>query len=161
LWPRYEWDSFERNVNTAVRKLRQAIGDDAREPRLIETMRASGYRWIGPAPDALSSVPAFEAEADAVHAGAPVQAIATPSRPPWRRVLMAGAIAASLIALLASISMYSPSRPRPLLVVDVDDTAAGSRLRTRPRCGRCANCWQARSPRTQWRATLANPFMSH
>ena len=125
LWPRYEWDSFERNVNTAVRKLRQAIGDDAREPRLIETMRASGYRWIGPAPDALSSVPVFEADADVVHAGAPVQAIATPSRPLWRRVLMPGAIAASLIALLASISMYSPSRPRPLLVVDVDDTAAG------------------------------------
>src|SRR5215470_11323393 len=57
LWPRYDWDSFERNVNTAVRKLRHAIGDDAREPRLIETLRASGYRWIGPAPVALSSLP--------------------------------------------------------------------------------------------------------
>jgi hypothetical protein len=56
-----DWDSFERNVNTAVRKLRQAIGDDAREPRLIETMRASGYRWIGRRPTR-STVPAFEAE---------------------------------------------------------------------------------------------------
>src|ERR1700741_3573880 len=28
LWPRYGWDSFERNVNTAIRKLRRAIGDD-------------------------------------------------------------------------------------------------------------------------------------
>src|SRR3569832_1788531 len=27
LWPRYDWDSFERNLNTAVRKLRRAIGD--------------------------------------------------------------------------------------------------------------------------------------
>src|SRR5207342_298247 len=60
LWPRYEWDSFERNVNTAVRKLRQAIGDDAREPRLIETMRASGYRWIGPAPRELLVTPSLQ-----------------------------------------------------------------------------------------------------
>jgi DNA-binding winged helix-turn-helix (wHTH) protein/Tfp pilus assembly protein PilF len=47
FWAAYDWDSFERSLNTAMRKLRQAIGDDARAPRLIETMRASGYRWIG------------------------------------------------------------------------------------------------------------------
>ncbi|HZP67155.1 MAG TPA: winged helix-turn-helix domain-containing protein [Rudaea sp.] len=55
LWPRYGWDSVERNLNTAVRKLRRAIGDDARPPILIETLRANGYRWIGPAPQALAA----------------------------------------------------------------------------------------------------------
>jgi DNA-binding winged helix-turn-helix (wHTH) protein/Tfp pilus assembly protein PilF len=60
LWPRYDWESFERNLNTAVRKLRRAIGDDAREPRLIETLRASGYRWIGPAPRELLLAPSME-----------------------------------------------------------------------------------------------------
>jgi DNA-binding winged helix-turn-helix (wHTH) protein/Tfp pilus assembly protein PilF len=60
LWPRYDWESFERNLNTAVRKLRRAIGDDAREPRLIETLRASGYRWIGPAPRELLVAPSVE-----------------------------------------------------------------------------------------------------
>jgi len=60
LWPRYDWESFERNLNTAVRKLRRAIGDDAREPHLIETLRASGYRWIGPTPREFLVAPSVE-----------------------------------------------------------------------------------------------------
>jgi DNA-binding winged helix-turn-helix (wHTH) protein/Tfp pilus assembly protein PilF len=120
LWPRYEWDSFERNVNTAVRKLRQAIGDDAREPRLIETMRASGYRWIGQAPDALSSVPVFELQADAAITG-PVAPTTANARPIWRRVLMPGAIAAGLICIMLVLLTHAPSLPHPLLVVDVDN----------------------------------------
>ena len=95
LWPRYEWDSFERNVNTAVRKLRQAIGDDAREPRLIETMRASGYRWIGQAPEALSAVPEFEAGSGTAAAGHATPATAIASRPAWRRWSIPGAIASA------------------------------------------------------------------
>jgi DNA-binding winged helix-turn-helix (wHTH) protein/Tfp pilus assembly protein PilF len=123
LWPRYDWDSFERNVNTAVRKLRQAIGDDAREPRLIETMRASGYRWIGPAPEALSTVPEFEAWADAAPTGRVAPATATVSRPVWRRWLVPGAIAAGLICLLAFSTLQGPAQPRSLLVIDVENSA--------------------------------------
>ena len=33
--------------NTAVRALRDALGDTAAEPRLIATVRKHGYRWIG------------------------------------------------------------------------------------------------------------------
>jgi len=54
FWSRYDNESFERSLNTAMRKLRRALGDDARAPRLIETLRASGYRWIGPAPEPLT-----------------------------------------------------------------------------------------------------------
>jgi len=57
LWPGFDWESSERSLNTAVRKLRRAIGDDAGEPKLIETLRASGYRWIGPVPRALAALP--------------------------------------------------------------------------------------------------------
>jgi DNA-binding winged helix-turn-helix (wHTH) protein/tetratricopeptide (TPR) repeat protein len=123
LWPRYEWDSFERNVNTAVRKLRQAIGDDAREPRLIETMRASGYRWIGQAPEVLPRVPVFEAEADAAAADPAMPATVARSRPLWRRRMIPGAIAAGLICLFAFFASHSPSQPRSLLVIDVDNPA--------------------------------------
>ncbi len=122
LWPRYEWDSFERNVNTAVRKLRQAIGDDAREPRLIETMRASGYRWIGPAPEALPTVPVFAVEPDGTMGDSARPAAVMASRSGRRRVLIPSAIAAA-ICLLALAAMYSPPQPRPLLVVDVDGSA--------------------------------------
>jgi DNA-binding winged helix-turn-helix (wHTH) protein/tetratricopeptide (TPR) repeat protein len=121
LWPRYDWDSFERNLNTAVRKLRQAIGDDAREPRLIETMRASGYRWIGQVPDALSTVPAFEADAETTDPSATTEAF---SRRAWRRWRVPAAMAAGLVGLVVLAMAFLPSQPRSLLVVDVDNPGA-------------------------------------
>jgi DNA-binding winged helix-turn-helix (wHTH) protein/Flp pilus assembly protein TadD len=35
-------------VTVAVHALRQAFGDNARQPRFIETVRGRGYRWIAP-----------------------------------------------------------------------------------------------------------------
>jgi Tfp pilus assembly protein PilF len=35
-------------VMVAVSALRQAFGDDARQPRFIETVRGRGYRWVAP-----------------------------------------------------------------------------------------------------------------
>jgi DNA-binding winged helix-turn-helix (wHTH) protein len=47
LWPYAARIDTERRLNTAVRALRQALGDTAAEPRLILTVRGHGYRWIG------------------------------------------------------------------------------------------------------------------
>lgn len=46
LWPRVVVD-FDTGLNTAVRKLRLALGDTASEPRYIETLPRKGYRFIG------------------------------------------------------------------------------------------------------------------
>src|SRR5205085_9779170 len=46
LWPYAERIDTERRLNTAMRALRAALGDDADEPRFIETVRSHGYRWI-------------------------------------------------------------------------------------------------------------------
>ena len=46
LWPKGIVD-FETSLNTAVRKLRVALGDDAETPRYIETLPRKGYRFIG------------------------------------------------------------------------------------------------------------------
>lgn len=35
-------------LTVAINQLREALGDDAREPRYIETVHRRGYRWIGP-----------------------------------------------------------------------------------------------------------------
>jgi DNA-binding winged helix-turn-helix (wHTH) protein/Flp pilus assembly protein TadD len=49
-------------VTVAIHALRRAFGDDAREPRFIETVRGRGYRWIAPldppAPASKEPVPA-------------------------------------------------------------------------------------------------------
>jgi TolB-like protein/DNA-binding winged helix-turn-helix (wHTH) protein/Flp pilus assembly protein TadD len=49
LWPKTVVD-FDGNLNSGVRRLRAALGDDADAPRYIETLPRKGYRYIGAAP---------------------------------------------------------------------------------------------------------------
>src|SRR6185295_18064291 len=46
LWPKGVVD-FDAGLNTAMRKLRVALGDDAEAPKYIETVPRQGYRFIG------------------------------------------------------------------------------------------------------------------
>ena len=47
LWPNDTVVEFDHSINTAIRKLRLALGDSADTPRYIETLARRGYRWIG------------------------------------------------------------------------------------------------------------------
>jgi len=49
LWPDDTFVDFESGLNTAVNRLRLALGDSAEHPRYIETEARSGYRFIAPA----------------------------------------------------------------------------------------------------------------
>jgi Tol biopolymer transport system component/DNA-binding winged helix-turn-helix (wHTH) protein len=46
LWPDGTFVNFEAALNTAVRKLREALCDDPEKPRYIETVPRRGYRFI-------------------------------------------------------------------------------------------------------------------
>lgn len=46
LWPADTFVDFEHSVNTAIKKLRQALGDDKKKPRYVETLPKRGYRFI-------------------------------------------------------------------------------------------------------------------
>jgi len=48
LWPDKTFGDLEGGLNTAVRKLRQALGDDGAEPSLIGTLPKRGYRLLVP-----------------------------------------------------------------------------------------------------------------
>src|SRR6516225_5378625 len=48
LWPEGTFVDFEHGVNTAVKKLRQALEDSTEHPRFIETLPKLGYRFIAP-----------------------------------------------------------------------------------------------------------------
>src|SRR5207253_459808 len=48
LWPSDTFVDFEHGLNAAVNRLREALGDSAEEPRLIETIPRRGYRFIAP-----------------------------------------------------------------------------------------------------------------
>src|SRR6478672_11401107 len=48
LWPADTFVDFDVGLNTAIRKLRQALGDDADRPRFIETSAKRGYKFLAP-----------------------------------------------------------------------------------------------------------------
>ncbi len=61
LWPSDVFVDFENNLNTAVARLREALGDSAERPRFIETLPKRGYRFIAKVsepPGAGAQVPA-------------------------------------------------------------------------------------------------------
>jgi DNA-binding winged helix-turn-helix (wHTH) protein len=46
LWPADTFVDFDHSLNTAVNKLREALGDSACNPRFIETVARRGYRFL-------------------------------------------------------------------------------------------------------------------
>ncbi len=46
LWPNDVEVDFENNLNTAIARIRDALGDSAKNPRFIETLPRRGYRFI-------------------------------------------------------------------------------------------------------------------
>jgi len=46
LWPSDVVVDFDRGLNKAINRLREALGDDADEPRFIETLPQRGYRFL-------------------------------------------------------------------------------------------------------------------
>src|SRR5579859_4862640 len=48
LWPNDTVVEFEHSINAAIKALRVALGDDADNPRFVETLPRRGYRFIAP-----------------------------------------------------------------------------------------------------------------
>lgn len=46
LWPENTFVDFEDGLNTAVKKLREALGDEREHPQFVETIPRHGYRFI-------------------------------------------------------------------------------------------------------------------
>ena len=55
LWPSDTFVDFDHSLNTAVMKLRDALGDSADKPLYIETIPKRGYRFIAPLSQAASA----------------------------------------------------------------------------------------------------------
>jgi len=49
IWGKDVFVDTEHGINTAIRKIRQVLGDDPEEPRFVQTVTGKGYRFIAPA----------------------------------------------------------------------------------------------------------------
>jgi TolB-like protein/DNA-binding winged helix-turn-helix (wHTH) protein/Tfp pilus assembly protein PilF len=96
LWPTDTFGDFDRGLNRAINRLRIALGDDADNPKFVETMPQRGYRFLAPvetvATETLVSQPAPEERPRSHGVGLSL---------PRRRVLAiaGGAVAVPLLAL--------------------------------------------------------------
>ena len=43
-----EWEVFDRSVDVHIAALRRKLGDDAKQPRFIRTLRSAGYMMVDP-----------------------------------------------------------------------------------------------------------------
>ena len=61
LWPADTFVDFDHSLNTAIAKLREALGDSASNPRYVETLARRGYRFLAPVQRAEAETAGFSA----------------------------------------------------------------------------------------------------
>jgi Tol biopolymer transport system component/DNA-binding winged helix-turn-helix (wHTH) protein len=98
LWPEDTYVDFDNAINSSIRKLREALGDNADSPRFIETLPRRGYRFIYPVSHGLTSI------------NSQVESLTPASKRRGRwRVLAAG----GLVVLAAGLAFWlSNSKPK-------------------------------------------------
>lgn len=113
LWPGDTFVDFDAGLNSAVKRLRDALDDSAEAPRFVETIPRRGYRFIAPV------------EAPPVAAPEPVPT-PTPPKPPrsrFPRAAVASAAAVLLVVLAAGVMWgrrrSEPSGPAPITSIAV------------------------------------------
>jgi TolB-like protein/DNA-binding winged helix-turn-helix (wHTH) protein len=80
LWPADTFVDFDHGLNAAVKRLRDALGDSAENPRFIETLARRGYRFIAPV-DSQAAQPTLPETLNAVGSSS--------GRRPWRALFRA------------------------------------------------------------------------
>ncbi len=84
LWPADTFVEFDHSLNTAISKIREALGDLADNPRFVETLPRRGYRFIAPVEG-----PGQASEPEATLPVPPLPWWRTTRRPFWSAVLLA------------------------------------------------------------------------
>jgi DNA-binding winged helix-turn-helix (wHTH) protein/Tol biopolymer transport system component len=118
IWPRDTFVDFDGSLRVAVRKLREALDDDAESPRYVETIPKRGYRFLGPAVrpaevlPLLAAPPASAASAPVVMAPDAVRLSKAASAKRW--VIGLTGAAAIVIGLFA-YRLARPVRPPRVL----------------------------------------------
>jgi TolB-like protein/DNA-binding winged helix-turn-helix (wHTH) protein/tetratricopeptide (TPR) repeat protein len=112
LWPTGVVE-FDTGLNSAMRKLRIALGDEADTPRYIETLPRKGYRFIGRLEDIapVSGIPTLPQQyvPTPFETGAVIGRRASDRRAPYKRLALGfGSIIAAVI--LSVVAWHMPGR---------------------------------------------------
>lgn len=98
LWPDDTFVDFDNGLNTAVKRLRIALGDSAANPLYIETLSRTGYRFIAPVEREVIEQAIAPSEP-----GSAIEAIELPRQASRRRLSGRLIVALALAALTAGV----------------------------------------------------------
>ncbi len=113
LWGKSVFVDSENSINTAVRKIRQALNDDSDAPRFIITVPARGYRFVASIHETNGAIDEGSSIV-AVSSAAPGEE--KPGRRQWPRgaVIIVGlALSAALVVLTLHFSPHPPTASIP------------------------------------------------
>jgi TolB-like protein/DNA-binding winged helix-turn-helix (wHTH) protein/tetratricopeptide (TPR) repeat protein len=119
LWAKDVFVDVETGVNTAIRKIRQALGDSPEAPVFVETVPAKGYRFIAPVEVVTPSVPVPSTSIPPTDDAVP--AAPRPSRRGLLAGLMLGMAAVAGVATWAGRSGGPPAGRVTLAVLPVEN----------------------------------------
>ena len=106
LWPGHSAEEVDDSLNSTVKKLREALSDDAGKPLYIETIPRRGYRFIAPIQMEASEKQGAVEEPSWLTAETAVQLIAVSNEPlGWSRYRKPGTI--GLLTLFVIIGLLS------------------------------------------------------
>jgi TolB-like protein/DNA-binding winged helix-turn-helix (wHTH) protein/Tfp pilus assembly protein PilF len=115
LWPDDTFVDFDNGLNRAINRLRAALGDEADNPRFIETLERRGYRFVAPVVATAAAAPSAPPSALPAPPSTPA---ATPRPGLGRAIWIGGAlVAVAVVALLVALAprlrrtAEAPERP--------------------------------------------------
>jgi Tol biopolymer transport system component/DNA-binding winged helix-turn-helix (wHTH) protein len=109
LWAGDTFVDFEHGLNKAIGKVREALGDDADNPRFIETLPRRGYRFIAPIDVWAGLVPAQQGDPQRVRLRPQTDVGVTVREPPLQRHWVLGLSGAAIVAI--AVLSYWLTRP--------------------------------------------------
>jgi DNA-binding winged helix-turn-helix (wHTH) protein len=87
LWPEGTFVDYEHGVNSAVNRIREALGDKAGNSRFVETLARRGYRFVAPVERIVLNDNHFATLPDSAAAIEPIPTPAQPASRFSRRIL--------------------------------------------------------------------------
>jgi TolB-like protein/DNA-binding winged helix-turn-helix (wHTH) protein len=128
LWEQEVFVDIEHGINTAIRKIRQVLGDSSDLPRFVQTISGTGYRFIAPvtAVEPMVTEPTQPSGDPVDLPPTPPEVSATPVIPtatqPHHRLWVVSVLCVSVLGIISILTLG----PHPLAARFLDrDTHAG------------------------------------
>ena len=173
LWPDGIFVDSEHGVNSAVNRIREALGDTANNPRFVETLARRGYRFVAPVeevgPDMpqAAAKPATAGPETSDEPGVLTRILASPEDLPktsssvvqtlfvLMQLMYIGFYVGALANLAEIADLFSPL-PRPALVLNVLMVTAAILIPVR---AFVLSAWLFRAPRLRVKFLKIWPFL--